>query len=418
MANSLLLLSQIQAKSAVACQRVVKLRPKSIASLLQPTTGTNDRLRATVRGALDNRPEADISESTFLGRAGSSNNPSEEKHDDSSAAPTIPRVNASSAVPEHNPVDEMMALERELRDMDMTLELGNSIASLEARNQNRAKNLDGSFMVVAPGANSYMSSSSMWTPTTATPARSNVVVRARANRVQTMLEASTPRPHPMTTSTHIRQQQPHQQQHPPHSLESSWWDGANGASQVLTSSVASLASSVAHDMSHGAGHNNAHQQHPANTKQLMRLMDSLKTLGDENAALLRQVEQAEAARMEAKMAQTEMRRFREDYSMKFKALREALKKFREDYPAGNELNPVTSSEFVQTASTSDKLQRQEQLIRKLTADLKKEKEESKKKDAALRKYENFYREVKARSAQKAAQRQKELNNLNRKVPGR
>ena len=65
------------------------------------------------------------------------------------------------------------------------------------------------------------------------------------------------------------------------------------------------------------------------------------------------------------------------------------------------------SDFVRTASTSEQIQRQEQLIRKLTADLKKEKEESRKKDAALRKYESFYREVKARSAQKAAQRQAE-----------
>jgi hypothetical protein len=98
---------------------------------------------------------------------------------------------------------------------------------------------------------------------------------------------------------------------------------------------------------------------------------------------------------------------------------------------------------VRTASTSDKPQRQEQLIRKLkadlkkekeeskkkdvalriyetfyTADLKKDKEESKKKDAALRVYEKFHREVKARSSQKSAQRQEELNIRNRKVPGR
>jgi len=65
------------------------------------------------------------------------------------------------------------------------------------------------------------------------------------------------------------------------------------------------------------------------------------------------------------------------------------------------------SEFMRSASTTEQIQRQEQLIRKLTADLKKEKEESKKKDQALRKYESFYKEVKARSAQKAAQRQRE-----------
>ena len=69
--------------------------------------------------------------------------------------------------------------------------------------------------------------------------------------------------------------------------------------------------------------------------------------------------------------------------------------------------PLFDSEFSRKASVADQLQRQEQLIRKLTSDLKHEKEESKKKDAALRKYESFYREVKARSAQKAAQRQME-----------
>lgn len=62
------------------------------------------------------------------------------------------------------------------------------------------------------------------------------------------------------------------------------------------------------------------------------------------------------------------------------------------------------SDFLKSTATSEQIQRQELQIRKLTADLKKEKDESKKKDAALRKYESFYREVKARSAQKAAQR--------------
>lgn len=51
------------------------------------------------------------------------------------------------------------------------------------------------------------------------------------------------------------------------------------------------------------------------------------------------------------------------------------------------------------------LQKRDQIIKKLAADLRKEREETKKKDAALRKYEGFYREVKARSAEKARQRQ-------------
>jgi hypothetical protein len=38
---------------------------------------------------------------------------------------------------------------------------------------------------------------------------------------------------------------------------------------------------------------------PANTKQLVKLLDSLKAIGDENAALMREVEGAEKARNEA-----------------------------------------------------------------------------------------------------------------------
>mmetsp|Transcript_24825 Transcript_24825/g.47167 ORF Transcript_24825/g.47167 Transcript_24825/m.47167 type:complete len:156 (-) Transcript_24825:107-574(-) len=139
-------------------------------------------------------------------------------------------------------------------------------------------------------------------------------------------------------------------------------------------------------------------------------MDSLKTLGDENAALLREVEEAEAARAEAKAAKKEMQRFREVYTERFDKLKSALEKFRKGYPepssAGSSTteNPVATSEYMQQASTLEQLARQEQLIRKLTSDLKKEKEENRKKDAAIRKYESFYREVKARSAQKAAQR--------------
>jgi chromosome segregation ATPase len=151
------------------------------------------------------------------------------------------------------------------------------------------------------------------------------------------------------------------------------------------------------------------QSSSANTKQIMRLMDSLKTLGDENAALLREVEELEAARAEAKAARDSMRKFKNEYGKRFTSLKKALEKFRQEHPNGNtnSSNPVNNSDFMRSASVSDQMQRQEQLIRKLTADLKKEKDESKKKDAALRKYESFYREVKARSAQKAAQRQME-----------
>ena len=341
-----------------------------------------------------------------------------------------------------------MELERELRDMDMALELGNSVSSLDTRMQNRMKNsiVDGSFMVVSPSSTSY-STSSMWgsgqTPTNTRPMSqpkapqpSNVGtagVRARANRVQNMLEASTT---PANRHAHPPQIMAQPVTKNTDGLESSWW-GNSGTTSVLASSVISLGSRTGIDGGHMG---DAQGGQPANTKQLMRLMDSMKTLGDENAALMREVEELEAARLEAKTARSEMKRFKTEYGKRFTALKGALQKFRKEHPqekrnAANLVNTryvlvrftiqcsacfsssysIFYSEFMQSASVTDQLQRQEQLIRKLTGDLKKEKEESKKKDAALRKYESFYREVKARSAQKAAQRQMETQQRQQKT---
>ena len=268
--------------------------------------------------------------------------------------------------------------------------------------------------MVVPGSSSYMSSSSsiILGPAGRGPTHTggSAGVRARANRVQNVGRSNHPTTAPAPFSClkatpqqpHHQQQLLQQQQQQPQSLESSWWGNSSSiSSQILNSSVMAAGGSV----------QNQQQQQPANTKQLMRLMDSLRTLGDENAALLREVEDAEAARVEAKAARQQMKRFKEEYGKRFAALKEALEKFRNGYPgdinnANGEHNPVTSSEFARSASAADQLHRQEQLIRKLTTDLKKEKDENKKKDGALRKYESFYREVKARSAQKAAQRQK------------
>lgn len=225
-----------------------------------------------------------------------------------------------------------MELERELRDMDMALELGNSILSLDARTQNRMKNsiVDGSFMVVPPGSNSYMSSS-MWggnpvpnasRPVPHPPSNNTAGVRARANRVQTMLEASAA---PVNRQAYPPQ---HVAPAPPktsNGLESSWWGNTSTTSQVLTSSVISL----------GGNLGDLHGGQPTNTKQLMRLMDSLKALGDENATLLREVEEAEAARLEAKAARAEMKKFREEYTNRLSKLKAALKKYAQEYPPAN-----------------------------------------------------------------------------------
>lgn len=417
MVDSLLLLSQVQAKAAISLRRVVKLKPNSLQPLLQmdetataaSNEASNERIRAKVRGALETHTAEDISESTFLGNASKSA---------SSTADIVPPASESTRPSgiNGNPVDEMMALERELRDMDMALELGSSIVSLDARSQNRAKGMDGSFMVVPPGSGSYMSSSAIWSspPSVssghrAVPTSSGTTgARARANRVQALASSTTRTMNSSLVSPSRPQQHQASSSLPQiQGLDASWLEGS---SQVLVSSVASLASSVhvAHQANRSDPMNNS-----TDTKQLMRLMDSLKTLGDENAALLRQVEEAEAMRLEARMAQEEMRRFKAEYNHRFQSLRDALKRFREEHPSAlNEAansttsNPVANSEFLRSESAHEKIQRQEQLIRNLTADLKKEKEESKKRDAVLRKYEIFYTEVKARSARKAAERQK------------
>jgi hypothetical protein len=406
LANSLLLLSQTQAKSALALKRVIKLRPNTLASTFQTN---KNRLRATVRVALNRKPEADISDSTFLGRAskpplsGTSSDLAENHLD----APNKP---GDATAWGSNPVDEIMELERELREMDMALSLGNSIVSLDSRVQNRMKSsVSESFMVV-PGSGSYMSSSNSVIlgpapSSTSRPYNPNIGgtagVRARANRLQNVARPSHPLSQPIASQSQTKNLASVPSPSPL-SLESSWWGNASMASQVLSASTVSIATG-------GAGNQQLHVQQSASTKQLMRLMDSLRTLGDENASLLREVEDAEAARLEAKTAREQMKRFKEEYGKRFAALKEALDKFRKGYPdetsTSGEMNPVTNSAFLRSATASDQMQRQEQLIRKLTADLKKEKEESKKKDSALRKYESFYREVKARSAQKAAQRQ-------------
>ena len=439
-------MSQTQAKSAIALKGIVKLNPTELRQILPASSnGKTDtkpsatplshkeRLRAAVRGALGSRHphEADISDSQFLGKAGSgtvaatgnknntTNVSDEYKHENQG---TLLTEGHESSLGNANPVDEMMELERELRDMDMALELGNSISSLDSRMQHRMKNsmVDGSFMVVPPGSNSYMSSS-MWgsghvpgnarqTNPAAPTSHGTAGVRARANRVQNMLEASTAAP------SHRPSYQPPQtiaQSSPTKNnagLESSWWGNTSTTSQLLASSMVSVGGRM------GMDGDTSGAQSSANTKQIMRLMDSMKTLGEENAALLREVEELEAARAEAKAARDSMKKFKAEYGKRFASLKKALEKFRQDHPNGTTntgSNPVNSSDFMKSASVSDQLQRQEQLIRKLTADLKKEKDESKKKDAALRKYESFYREVKARSAQKAAQRQMENQNASR-----
>ena len=125
---------------------------------------------------------------------------------------------------------------------------------------------------------------------------------------------------------------------------------------------------------------------PANNKQVFRLLDSLKTLGDENAALLREVEETKKAQAEAKAAREAMRQFKQDYKQKFTKLKLALEKHRRENPASN--NMVSNSSFMRKNRISDmqnEIQKRDKVIQKM-------KSESQKKDDALRKYEQFYQQ--------------------------
>lgn len=167
----------------------------------------------------------------------------------------------------------------------------------------------------------------------------------------------------------------------------------------------------------------------------MQLMDSLNRLGNENVQLMRELEEARAARAEAKAAKDMMARFKNEYGTRFAKVKEALKKYPVQQGGGaggadiqwrigmirycpsplfhplvayhHHLTqiPIHIPSAYMKSSSMLEIQKRDETIKRLTTDLKKEREEVKRKDGALQKYEAFYREVKARSAEKARQRQ-------------
>lgn len=314
-----------------------------------------------------------------------------------------------------------MKLEKELKGMDMALEVGASVSNLGAAVSSRP---DGSFCVVPPGS-SYMSSSFMWSSGMMgkvggnqqqsrqndrvglkTPAGTHGL-RSRANHLQNFLGGGKPpvNHHPAAASPPAPTQnnaKPDQTE-TSGGLDQSWWGGGQGsmmASVALSTATASHQKASSYPSSTSASPTRA--ESTANTKQLMQLMDSLKRLGDENASLMREVEEAKAARSEAIAAKKMMEQFKREYSQRFMKVKEALEK----YPRNAPDNPIATAEYTKSASAAE-LQKRDQMIKTLAADLRKEREDSKKKDTALRKYEGFYREVKARSAEKARQRKLE-----------
>ncbi len=125
---------------------------------------------------------------------------------------------------------------------------------------------------------------------------------------------------------------------------------------------------------------------PNHQQQVQRLLNSMKTLSDENAKLLAEVESMRTALAEAAATRQRMEKFKREYEQRFASMKHALEKFRQAYPSKE--NPAKDAGNFE--------------VERLREELRAEREESAKKDSALRKYEAFYREVKARSARKSA----------------
>ena len=154
-------------------------------------------------------------------------------------------------------------------------------------------------------------------------------------------------------------------------LDQSWW-GVGGQGSILTSSANLSAAAIAataaaslhpsyssHQQQSTTDHqlpdrlNNVNPNNDAdvaarqkstpsissssttNAKQLMQLMDSLNRLGNENAQLMRMVEDAKGARAEAHAAREMMTKFKEEYGQRFEKVKEALRKFSNNNPTTN-----------------------------------------------------------------------------------
>ena len=125
LANTIMLLSRTQARSALALKRIVKLSPTDLHQILPSQSDSGgtatsvahnishkERLRAAVRGALGSRHphEADLSDSQFLGRTTAcpqGSNATASNSEDSGGNEEGGTLLSASQDSYHNPVDEM-----------------------------------------------------------------------------------------------------------------------------------------------------------------------------------------------------------------------------------------------------------------------------------------------------------------------
>ena len=129
--------------------------------------------------------------------------------------------------------------------------------------------------------------------------------------------------------------------------------------------------------------------------EVMRLLGCMKTLGDENAMLIKQVEDGGRVRQENERLRREMAEFQEQYAKRFRDLRAALEEFRHKYP--NEYNPTN---HVASARETARVKTLESEIESLMIRLNREKEAGRKKDAMIAKYQAWYNKLRQSVVQK------------------
>lgn len=385
-----------------------------------------------IRDALHaNPPEEDISASVFLGK--NHNHKTNINQNTITTTATTTDVKKSTdnnndnnnnpITTTINPVDDMLQLEKELHTMNMSLSMHASVANLQAatstkssnnnNNNQQCSNILLSQLRNAPtaGANSNLLDSSCWwgqssflhshnrSDYTVSPNMASSI-SSWATTTSTLHSTTNTTTKPSITTVH------------PSQRDSTTTTSTNSSS---SDNNCDLLSHHHHLLSHSSSTTIQPINNNNNAKQLLRLLDALKVLGDENAALLEQVEDANRARLEAKAAKEEMKRFQSEYQKRFHTLKAALDKLhqqqQQQHNTTTDKNFILSSELLSskkdnTRSPNDDIiiKQAKQQVHSLQLQIQKLQQEGKKKDATLKKYENFYKEVKARSAQRAAQR--------------
>ena len=144
----------------------------------------------------------------------------------------------------------------------------------------------------------------------------------------------------------------------------------------------------------------------ARDEEVMRLLQSMKTLGEENAALLQENQALRHSNRENARAREDIDEFKQRFQEKFGALRAALVDFRDRYPGdANPANALLSPSAVLPPASDGTTSRESQLesaLRQLELNLATAREENRRKDLMITRYETWYRTLKANARKRSS----------------